>query len=72
MPETTSLDTVRTAMEEEMARDNRVFLIGEDVGVYGGAFGTLDVPTPYSPPLEAYVLPNRDKVVAAARELLDY
>ena len=32
----------------------------------------LDVPTPYSPPLEAYVLPNRDKVIAAARELLDY
>src|SRR5256885_8137 len=27
-------------MSEEMARDERVFLIGEDVGVYGGAFGT--------------------------------
>jgi pyruvate/2-oxoglutarate/acetoin dehydrogenase E1 component len=34
--------------------------------------GALDVPTPYSPPLEAYVLPNKDKVVAAARELLRY
>ena len=32
----------------------------------------LDVPSPYSPPLEAYVLPNRDKVLAAARELLAY
>jgi 2-oxoisovalerate dehydrogenase E1 component beta subunit len=31
-----------------------------------------DVPSPYSPPLEAYVLPNRDKVLAAARELLAY
>jgi len=34
--------------------------------------GALDVPTPYSPPLEAYVLPNKDKVVAAAKELLRY
>jgi pyruvate/2-oxoglutarate/acetoin dehydrogenase E1 component len=32
----------------------------------------LDVPSPYSPPLEAYVLPNRDKVLAAAREMLKY
>ncbi|HLJ73253.1 MAG TPA: transketolase C-terminal domain-containing protein, partial [Thermoanaerobaculia bacterium] len=32
----------------------------------------LDVPTPYSPPLEAFALPNKDKVIAAARELLKY
>ena len=32
----------------------------------------LDVPTPYSPPLEAFYLPNRDKVLRAARELLAY
>jgi 2-oxoisovalerate dehydrogenase E1 component beta subunit len=32
----------------------------------------LDVPTPYSPPLEAFYLPNRDKVLSAARELLAY
>ena len=32
----------------------------------------LDVPTPYAPPLEAYALPNKDKVLAAARELLAY
>ncbi|HSP15639.1 MAG TPA: alpha-ketoacid dehydrogenase subunit beta [Thermoanaerobaculia bacterium] len=40
MPETTYLDAIRTAMAEEMERDERVFLIGEDVGVYGGAFKT--------------------------------
>ncbi|PYQ60667.1 MAG: alpha-ketoacid dehydrogenase subunit beta [Acidobacteria bacterium] len=34
--------------------------------------GALDVPTPYSPPLEAFALPNKDKVVKAARELLAY
>src|SRR5713226_8659280 len=32
----------------------------------------LDVPTPYSRPLEEYYLPNRDKVIAAAREQLAY
>ena len=40
MPETTYLDAIRTAMHEEMERDERVFLIGEDVGAYGGAFKT--------------------------------
>jgi 2-oxoisovalerate dehydrogenase E1 component beta subunit len=32
----------------------------------------MDVPTPYSPPLEDYVLPNKAKVLKAARELLAY
>ena len=40
MPETTYLDAIRAAMMEEMERDERVFLIGEDVGSYGGAFKT--------------------------------
>ncbi len=40
MAELTYLDAIRTAMIEEMQRDERVFLIGEDVGAYGGAFKT--------------------------------
>lgn len=40
MAETTYLDAIRTAMMEEMERDERVFLMGEDVGLYGGAFKT--------------------------------
>jgi 2-oxoisovalerate dehydrogenase E1 component beta subunit len=32
----------------------------------------LDTPTPYSPPLEHYFLPDAEKVVAAARELAQY
>jgi 2-oxoisovalerate dehydrogenase E1 component beta subunit len=40
MPLTTYLDAIREAMVEEMRRDPRVFLIGEDVGAYGGAFKT--------------------------------
>lgn len=30
---------VRTALREEMLRDERVFLMGEDIGVYGGVYG---------------------------------
>jgi 2-oxoisovalerate dehydrogenase E1 component beta subunit len=32
----------------------------------------LDTPTPYSPPLEEYFLPNASKIVAAARDLARY
>jgi 2-oxoisovalerate dehydrogenase E1 component beta subunit len=34
----TYLEAIRQAMLEEMDRDQRVFVIGEDVGTYGGAF----------------------------------
>ncbi|MFZ2490218.1 MAG: alpha-ketoacid dehydrogenase subunit beta [Thermoanaerobaculia bacterium] len=40
MAEITYLEAIRAAMFEEMERDERVFLIGEDVGLYGGAFKT--------------------------------
>jgi len=39
MPEITYLEAIRTALREEMIRDERVFLFGEDIGRYGGAFG---------------------------------
>jgi pyruvate/2-oxoglutarate/acetoin dehydrogenase E1 component len=38
MPETTYLEAIRQAMSEEMDRDPAVVLLGEDVGIYGGAF----------------------------------
>jgi pyruvate/2-oxoglutarate/acetoin dehydrogenase E1 component len=38
MAEVTYLEAVRQAMWEEMERDERVFLLGEDIGAYGGAF----------------------------------
>ncbi|MDX1568401.1 MAG: transketolase C-terminal domain-containing protein, partial [Longimicrobiales bacterium] len=34
----TFLEAVAEALWEEMVRDERVFLLGEDIGVYGGAF----------------------------------
>jgi acetoin:2,6-dichlorophenolindophenol oxidoreductase subunit beta len=39
MREITYLEAVREAMTQEMDRDESVFLIGEDIGPYGGAFG---------------------------------
>jgi pyruvate/2-oxoglutarate/acetoin dehydrogenase E1 component len=32
-------EAIREALREEMLRDERVFLIGEDIGKYGGSFG---------------------------------
>jgi pyruvate/2-oxoglutarate/acetoin dehydrogenase E1 component len=38
----TYLEAIRSALFDEMARDERVFVLGEDVGVYGGAFKVTD------------------------------
>jgi pyruvate/2-oxoglutarate/acetoin dehydrogenase E1 component len=38
----TYLEALRQALDEELARDERVFLLGEDIGVYGGAFKVTD------------------------------
>src|SRR5512143_1943763 len=32
-------EAIREALREEMLRDERVFLLGEDIGKHGGAFG---------------------------------
>jgi 2-oxoisovalerate dehydrogenase E1 component beta subunit len=38
MSEKTYLQAISDGLREEMRRDRRVFVLGEDVGVYGGAF----------------------------------
>jgi 2-oxoisovalerate dehydrogenase E1 component beta subunit len=38
MPVRTYLQAISDGLREEMRRDERVFVIGQDVGVYGGAF----------------------------------
>ncbi len=38
MSEITLVEAIRQAMDEEMARDERVFIVGEDVGKRGGVF----------------------------------
>jgi pyruvate dehydrogenase E1 component beta subunit len=46
MPEIQMREAIRQAMDEEMARDDKVFLLGEEVGQYNGAYkvskGLLD------------------------------
>lgn len=46
MKRTTYIEAITQALDEEMARDESVFLIGEDIGIYGGVFkatkGLLD------------------------------
>jgi len=42
MPTLTYLQAVSAAMREEMRADERVFLMGEDIGVFGGAFKATD------------------------------
>jgi len=38
MAEVTYLEALRQGLWEEMERDPNVFILGEDVGAYGGAF----------------------------------
>ena len=42
MTEVTYLEAIRDGLREEMERDERVFLIGEDIGAFGGAFKVTD------------------------------
>jgi pyruvate/2-oxoglutarate/acetoin dehydrogenase E1 component len=39
MREITYAEAIREGLRQEMQRDEHVFLMGEDIGVYGGAFG---------------------------------
>jgi len=39
MREITYAEAIREALRQEMRKDKNVFLIGEDLGIYGGAFG---------------------------------
>jgi pyruvate/2-oxoglutarate/acetoin dehydrogenase E1 component len=41
-PEISYLDAIREGLLEEMERDPNVFLLGEDIGAYGGAFKVTD------------------------------
>jgi pyruvate/2-oxoglutarate/acetoin dehydrogenase E1 component len=42
MPTMTYLQAISDAMREEMRTDDRVFVMGEDIGVFGGAFKVTD------------------------------
>ena len=40
------IEAVRAAITEEMERDERVLVMGEDVGRKGGVFGATEASTP--------------------------
>src|SRR5260370_7618680 len=42
MPQLTYLEAIRQGIWEEMERDPAVFCLGEDIGIYGGAFKITD------------------------------
>ena len=42
MPVITVLEAIRDAMQEEMRKDERVFILGEDIGARGGVFLATD------------------------------
>ncbi len=42
MSQTTYLEAIRQGIWEEMERDPTVFCLGEDIGIYGGAFKVTD------------------------------
>ncbi len=42
MAEITYLEGIKQALHEEMERDENVFVMGEDIGAYGGAFKVTD------------------------------
>jgi len=42
MPQFTYLEAIRQGIREEMERDPSVFCLGEDIGIYGGAFKVTD------------------------------
>lgn len=50
MPEMTLIDAIRLGMDEELANDPNVFIVGEDVGVRGGVFrATMGLFAKYGP-----------------------
>lgn len=50
MTEMTLIQAITAAMDEELARDERVFITGEDVGVRGGVFrATMGLIEKYGP-----------------------
>jgi 2-oxoisovalerate dehydrogenase E1 component beta subunit len=42
LPPVTYLEAIRSGISEEMERDSSVFCMGEDIGIYGGAFKVTD------------------------------
>src|SRR4029450_376853 len=62
--ELTYAQAVREALRQAMLADERVSLLGEDIGVYGGAFGVTDGLIEEFGPLRVRDTPISEAVIA--------
>jgi 2-oxoisovalerate dehydrogenase E1 component beta subunit len=62
----TFVEAIRQGIWEEMERDERVFVIGEDVGVYGGAFKVTDGLIDYFGPERVIDTPISEAAIVGA------
>jgi 2-oxoisovalerate dehydrogenase E1 component beta subunit len=66
MAEITYLEAIRDALWEEMERDEDVFLLGEDIGVYGGAFKVTQGLVEHFGPKRVLDTPMAETAIAGA------
>ena len=64
--EITYLEAVREAIVQEMRNDPSVFILGEDVGIYGGAFGVTQGLLEEFGPLRVRDTPISEAAIAGA------
>jgi 2-oxoisovalerate dehydrogenase E1 component beta subunit len=62
----TMIEAIRDGLREEMERDERVFVLGEDVGPRGGVFGVTDGFFKQFGPLRVLDTPLAESVIAGA------
>jgi 2-oxoisovalerate dehydrogenase E1 component beta subunit len=63
---TTYLEAIRSGIWEEMERDSRVFVLGEDVGTYGGAFKVTEGMLERFGPLRVLDTPISESAIVGA------
>ena len=62
----TMIEAIRDGLREEMERDERVFVMGEDVGPRGGVFGVTDGFTKQFGPMRVLDTPLAESLIAGA------
>jgi 2-oxoisovalerate dehydrogenase E1 component beta subunit len=62
----TMIEAIRDGLREEMERDDRVFVMGEDVGPRGGVFGVTDGFHKQFGPMRVLDTPLAESVIAGA------
>jgi 2-oxoisovalerate dehydrogenase E1 component beta subunit len=66
MAVTTYIDAIKDGIWEEMEKDERVFILGEDVGIYGGAFKVTKGMLDKFGPMRVIDMPISDSAIVGA------